>query len=616
MNVNDLLSRLPAYRDEWVMIEPKQTVKDIIHEVLNAHDEFAPYYDDIALCFDGDSVEEVCDKIGFFLSKNLYYKEETEDDQTTLIPAGILIRGSNKNVGIDCKHYSGFSGGILDALNRTGKKIKWCYRFASYRFHDRTPHHVFIVVNPGENEIWIDPTPKANVLTPFWQTDKKIKASPMAIRRNIGFIDDNDYLDILEELPAIGRRPFWQLMPVEGARGNPTESGDGPNNPYFSGPFLALQFYLEDGLSTEGTNWQTTADAINHAIAQGPAPGHTVDGDFVKWIFDNSFKGYNFYYPGGVQIGYTPNLPVNFPHLVITDDGMRLTFDRDQKVDDYKTPETQALTSWINSLIYEHDDTPQIQKPRDIKEFSQGLRGSVATRNFFNMARRKTFLREVGNAVGDAFKFVGHTLVIVGMTPFRNAFLGLVGLNAFNFAGNLQEKIDEGKWDDIASTWRKIGGNPDNLLNTIHDGAKKKALLGYAEIGVAETGITGLLAAAAPVISLLLKYLDKNGKATEVLSAVKGVVQAKFPDLDLTQYGFLDKRTGQKVDFKIEDKDDENSPDYNPSTGFSPITFAKQNPIPVAAGLGLITYLITGKKGYMVPAVVGIGTYFLLTQTD
>ncbi len=176
-----LLGQLPSYRDEWVVIHPDQSVKDIIAEVLDAHKEFAPYYDNIALFFDDDNVEDISRNLYEFCKANIRYKEESKDDQTTAIPAGILTRRCG-----DCKHYASFCGGVLDGLGRlTGKKIKWSYRFASYNLFDNTPHHVFIVIDDDGKEIWIDPTPGADAQDPVWMIDKKVKASTMPLRRNI-----------------------------------------------------------------------------------------------------------------------------------------------------------------------------------------------------------------------------------------------------------------------------------------------------------------------------------------------------------------------------------------------------------------------------------------------
>ncbi len=179
--IENLLAALPAYRDEWITITGRQSVGDIIAEVLNAHREFSPYYENIALFFDGETVEDIANNLYNFLKKNIRYSEEKEEDQTTAIPSGILTRGYG-----DCKHYSSFAGGVLDALNRlTGKKIKWSYRFASYDPFNKNPHHVFIVIEDRGGEIWIDPTPGSETHEPVWQVDKKIKFSNMALRRNI-----------------------------------------------------------------------------------------------------------------------------------------------------------------------------------------------------------------------------------------------------------------------------------------------------------------------------------------------------------------------------------------------------------------------------------------------
>lgn len=183
----DLLRRLPPYRDEWIVITPDQDVHDIIGEILEAHQEFSPYYDEICDFFYTDNPKVLCKRLYEFCKKNIKYKEETEDSQTTALPAGILNRGHG-----DCKHYASFCGGIIDAINRCyGTKFKWNYRFVSYKLTDKTPHHVFVVCEG----IDIDPTPGATELQPVWIIDEKIK--PMALKRNIAGIDNlNDAVDI------------------------------------------------------------------------------------------------------------------------------------------------------------------------------------------------------------------------------------------------------------------------------------------------------------------------------------------------------------------------------------------------------------------------------------
>jgi hypothetical protein len=191
MTRGEIIALLPEYRDEWVMVKDDQSVRDIVREVLSAHKDFSTHYDQFALLFDEPTIRQICDGLYWFCEDNIEYREESDEVQTTALPAGILTRGFG-----DCKHYASFCGGVIDAINRkTGKNIKWCYRFASYRLTSKIPHHVFCVVwDENGQEIWIDPTPEARNKIPLWQTDKKI--SGMALYRNIAGIGDLDVVDV------------------------------------------------------------------------------------------------------------------------------------------------------------------------------------------------------------------------------------------------------------------------------------------------------------------------------------------------------------------------------------------------------------------------------------
>lgn len=179
-----ILAALPEFKNEWVVVRDDQSVSDIIAEIKRSHKIAAPYYDKIALYFDDDDVDRICKSLYQFCKKYIHYSEESEDEQSSKLPMAMLIEGHG-----DCKHYAGFSAGVLDALNRTGKNIDWCYRFASYKIDQRNPHHVFVVVRDRDDEIWIDPTPGAEKKTPVWVLDKKF-SSPMAIIRNIAGVED------------------------------------------------------------------------------------------------------------------------------------------------------------------------------------------------------------------------------------------------------------------------------------------------------------------------------------------------------------------------------------------------------------------------------------------
>ncbi len=136
-----------------VLVVKNQDVRDIINLIKYKHKKCVEDYDKIAAPFWAGNVYDTCAGLWDFCKKNIRYEVETEKIQTVSQPAVILSKG----VG-DCKHYSLFIAGILDALRRQGKPIDWYYRFASYDLIDDTPGHVFVVVKENNgNEIWIDP---------------------------------------------------------------------------------------------------------------------------------------------------------------------------------------------------------------------------------------------------------------------------------------------------------------------------------------------------------------------------------------------------------------------------------------------------------------------------
>jgi hypothetical protein len=538
-----ILGKLPPFKDEWILLHPDQSVKDIIAEVLNGHEDFADDYDKIALCFDDDDTDKVCATLYDFCKSNLQYIEEKEEEQTVASPGALLSRGH-----CDCKGYSNFIGGVLSALNRNGKKIKWNYRFASYDFINKNPHHVFIVVHNDNDEIWIDPTPGATAKQPVWQVDKKI--NDMALYKISGMGEDYE-----ENIIGLVVGPY---------SGNTINyDGSGKYNGVF-GPYLGLSAYAEYE-SSSGTDWNQLAQQINTAIQNGPSPGHTVQPDFVQWVFDSNIRSWNFFYPNGVVPGFTAEgiLPVGWPHPVITDDG-RLTFDHDVKVDDYRNAEIHVLTAWLQSLINQYDGSPYPLKPRAVKEFSQNYTGNPGNTNanLFSEARGTGLIKDVLKTINDTINVVkAGVLKIYGVVP-RNEFLILVGLNVFNLAHNMQEHINNGAWDEIAKKWRSIGGNPDKLLSTIQSGADKPAILG-AVIGVfGIDDVAEAIAGAAPIIAIFLSYANKDGKYNDVIAATQAGLETKYPGVDWSFLGDSLHMDGTPVQWTVDPADDENSPYY------------------------------------------------------
>jgi len=156
--MRNVLSILTPFRNQQKTIVRTQSVGDIISGIMATHNRYKSEYDKIASQFDRGNAMATAKSIYDFLKAHTHYVIESDNKQTLRSPAAILVLGNKKNIGLDCKSYALFIGGVLDALRRKGKNINWCYRFASYQMFDKLPHHVFVVINPDTaNEIWVDP---------------------------------------------------------------------------------------------------------------------------------------------------------------------------------------------------------------------------------------------------------------------------------------------------------------------------------------------------------------------------------------------------------------------------------------------------------------------------
>lgn len=190
-----ILAALPPFDGTYELLADDQTVEDIMQGIKSCHKEFAGDYDLIYQYFIGSTPYQTCKNIFDFLRNSSFYYVEDEMSQTVRSPGGIVAMGATD--GIDCKNYALFAGGILDAINRSGKqKIPYVYRFASDKFLDPSPCHVFIVAFPGtDQEIYIDPIPPVKTFNQrikfYYQTDKKFHAMSLYKISGIGDLDFN-----------------------------------------------------------------------------------------------------------------------------------------------------------------------------------------------------------------------------------------------------------------------------------------------------------------------------------------------------------------------------------------------------------------------------------------
>jgi len=150
ISIDKVYRLLPPAKNIKVLTKKDQNTKDIIQQVLQQHKENVKDAKKIAHLFDAGNAYGTCSNIWDFLKYQIPYKVEPSEAQTTKSLSRILY-DAKRGSGNDCKHYSGFTGSILEAL---GYKFK--YRFAGYSDYINMPTHVYCVCTENGNNIYID----------------------------------------------------------------------------------------------------------------------------------------------------------------------------------------------------------------------------------------------------------------------------------------------------------------------------------------------------------------------------------------------------------------------------------------------------------------------------
>lgn len=149
----EVLQYLPGFKDRCRVVNWGQSTDIIGSEIIEAHDRFAYQYDNIYPLFNTGDIYTTCQRLWDFCKYELRYTKEEKSEQSVKNPTAILQSGEK----IDCKHYSLFIGGVLDAIKRNNRvNWTWFYRLVSER-EDQQIGHIFPVVLTGGREIWIDP---------------------------------------------------------------------------------------------------------------------------------------------------------------------------------------------------------------------------------------------------------------------------------------------------------------------------------------------------------------------------------------------------------------------------------------------------------------------------
>ena len=183
----------------------------------------------------------------------------------------------------------------------------------------------------------------------------------------------------------------------------------------------------------------------------------------------------------------------------------------------------------------------------------------------------------------------------IALAPARGSFLLLVGLNFMGLATKLKNAFSN-RADDTQNWWKNLGGNPNELLRKVEQGAKKKRIAAAdvefsseGQIGVVATGTAAAAATAAPILIKLAEFLSKLGIDVKEVSEVGKRVLAKQVK------NVVEKKL--EADAQIEQaSQDEIDRIVNQTDNFNADGSKKMNYLPIVIGGAVIIYLISRKK--------------------
>ena len=208
-------------------------------------------------------------------------------------------------------------------------------------------------------------------------------------------------------------------------------------------------------------------------------------------------------------------------------------------------------------------------------------------------AKKKTAAKAIAPAAKPKEK--KKIVLKIALAPARGSFLLLVGLNFMGLATKLKNAFAN-KADDTQNWWKNLGGNPNELLRKVEQGAKKKRIAAIdvefnseGQIGVVATGTAAAAATAAPILIKLAEFLSKLGIDVKEVSEVGKRVLAKqvknVVEKKLETDAQLEQASQDEVDRIV-----------NQSDNFNADGSKKMNYLPIVIGGAVIIYLISRKK--------------------
>jgi hypothetical protein len=183
-------------------------------------------------------------------------------------------------------------------------------------------------------------------------------------------------------------------------------------------------------------------------------------------------------------------------------------------------------------------------------------------------------------------------VVKIALAPARGAFLLLVGLNFTGLATKLKKAFVNNK-NKVNDFWNNLGGNTNELLRKVEQGALKNRLLGEdvyfpseGQIGVVEAATAVTVTAATPILVKVAKFLTDLGiDAKELGESAKDILAKQVQNI-------VDKQQEKQ---KAEAQDFNRNVETIVDSAEMPVE-QKTNYLPYLIGGGLVIYFISKKK--------------------
>lgn len=183
----------------------------------------------------------------------------------------------------------------------------------------------------------------------------------------------------------------------------------------------------------------------------------------------------------------------------------------------------------------------------------------------------------------------------IALAPARGSFLLLVGLNFMGLASKLKAAFDRDA-NKTQNWWKNLGGNPNELLRKVKQGAVKKRILGddfdfasEGQIGVVAAAPAVATATAAPILVKIAQFLADLGIDTKEVAEVGKRVLAKqvknVVEKSLENEAAIDQATANEVN-EIVNRAEGVDQDGKPVINY----------LPFIIGGAVVLYFVTRKK--------------------